>query len=150
MFAPSPLNPLFVRRLWGMTGMLKRLAWSVGLGGAATFVWLIASPVQEFAAAGRLQHFVTGSVTSNEALAGMWRLQLPGTLLACCIFSLLSVRAARAFYPAWGSGGAYGTAIGGSVGLLLFASPLPGAPLFIWGLTLYLTALPVVALAEAL
>lgn len=130
--------------------MLKRLAWSIGLGGLATMAWLVASPVQELAAAGHLQQFITRGGTSNEALARMWRLQLPGTLLACCLFSLAALRASRAGYPAWGTGGAYGTAIGGSLGLLLFASPLPGAPFIMWGATLYLTGLPVVLLGEAL
>jgi len=46
-------------------------------------------------------------------------------------------------------GGAVGASIGGSVALLLFASPIPGLPTLVWGATLYLIAIPLVLLAEA-
>ena len=48
-----------------------------------------------------------------------------------------------------GQWGRLGAVLGGSVALILFASPLPGVPTLVWGATFYLTGIPVVLIAEA-
>jgi hypothetical protein len=129
-------------------GVVARLAWSVLLGIAAALVWLLLTPLAQVHAPGQLAEFVRGS--SNDALARMWRIQLPSTALASCIFSLLVIKTVRTGYPAWGSGGAVGAAFGRSLALLLFASPLPGALTYIWAATAYATGVPVAMAVEAL
>ena len=73
-----------------MRSALARLRKAIVLKLVATAAWLLVSPATEIGAAGRLVEFSAQRGTSNEALARMWRLQLPGTALACCIFSLVA------------------------------------------------------------
>lgn len=133
-----------------MKAALANVGRAVVLGLLATIVWLLLSPATEVGAAGRLSDLTANRGTSNDALAHMWRLQLPGTALASCIFSLLVLRASRAGYLKWSRGGAYGAALGGSLALLVFTCPPPGAPFYVWAATFYLSGLWVAALIEAL
>jgi len=129
--------------------ILIRLREAIVLGFVATAVWLLVSPATEIGAAGRLSEFTARRATSNDALARIWRIQLPGTALACCIFSLVALRTARTRNMER-SGKTCGMVLGGSLALLLFTSPPPGAPFYVWGATFYLTALSVVFVVEAL
>jgi hypothetical protein len=126
----------------------RRIAWAVVLSALAVMVWLLVSPVSEWVAAGRLEGIVRSARTSNVGLLSMWRVQLPGTALACVLFSLGLVRINRSGHPNWTSGGLLGAAAGGSASLVVFASPLPGLPVAVWGVTLYVTGLPVLWLLE--
>jgi hypothetical protein len=129
---------------------LRRVAWAILLAVVAVVVWILVSPATEMVAAGRLTELVVEKGTSDAALYRMWKWQLPGTALASCIFSLVVAWAGRAGYPKWGRGGAAGTALGGSIALLLFASPPPGVPFYVWGAAFFITGVPLVAIVEAL
>ena len=126
--------------------LLTRFAWCAILGALATTVWLFVSPLHSLAVSGRLPEFVQAQGTSNDALVRMWRLQLPGTLLSCCVFSLLALRAAGAACPKWGRASVWGAIAGGCLGLLMFTSPPPGLPLTVWALAFYLTGVPALAI----
>ena len=133
-----------------MRRALARVGWALALGLAATGLWLLLSPATELWARGTLVELTLRRGTPNELMSHMWRLQLPGTMLAACFFSLVVLRTYAGGLLKWGRGAEYGAAIGGSLALVLFASRPPGLPLFLWGATFYLTGLFTASLLEAL
>jgi hypothetical protein len=116
----------------------------------AVAIWLLLSPVTEWSASGRLPALILNNRSSNAGLVAMWRVQLPGTGLAAALFSLVLIQATRAGLPKWSTSAGVGAALAGSASLIIFASPLPGLPVLVWGLTLYATGLPIVWLLEQL
>jgi hypothetical protein len=129
---------------------LARVGWALALGNAATALWLLLSPATELWAKGALAELALRRRTPDELMARMWRLQLPGTALAACCFSLIVLRRYAVGLLKWGRGAEYGAAIGGSLALVLFASPPPGLPLSVWGATFFLTGLFTASLLAAL
>src|SRR5512133_1989435 len=126
------------------------LVWSVVLGALAVAVWWAASPVTSLIIAGRPPELFLRPGSSRDVLLRMWKLQLPATLVGCGAFVLVVMVARRLGAVRWGVARLVGALAGGCGALLAFGAPLPGLPLLVWGVFLYLVVVPILLVAERL